>query len=138
MERNRVAVLICVFSSYLVSLKILSAANETAAQSVHNSTIDSHGFLFGDSSWLNETESTEEFNSNTSFVLTNLTTTDNTNSEYWDINNQKGVMKRQNLRFRKIGSKGMIFAAHFFVENNFTCAVISAAFHLLSHFLCIT
>jgi hypothetical protein len=93
----------------LVSINVITASNDTTVRSFRNATTDRHGF--GDSTGLNETESIEELNSNTSFVMTTVTTDNDTSGDYWDISNQRGIMKRQNLRFRKIGSKGNISAA---------------------------
>jgi hypothetical protein len=102
-------ILIFVISLCLLSLNAISASHGSSLRSLRNATTDSHGF--GDSTSLNETESIEESNSNTSYVTSNVAADNDTMGVYWDINNQRGIMKRQNLRFRKIGSKGNIFAA---------------------------
>lgn len=103
-------VLIFAFSLCLVSLNILSASNGTTVDFSRIVTTDSHGSLSGKSTGL-ITEPMEEFNSNISFATTVLPADNDTTGDYWDISNQRGIMKRQNLRFRKIGSKGNTFAA---------------------------
>lgn len=93
-----------------MSLNVLSASNGSMVRFSRNVTTDRHGSLSGNSTGL-ITEPMEEFNSNISFATTNLPADNDTTGDYWDISNQRGIMKRQNLRFRKIGSKGNTSAA---------------------------
>ena len=43
---------------------------------------------------------------NGSVTSSHSTTESNTALDYWDVSNQRGIMKSQTLRFRKIGNMG--------------------------------
>lgn len=47
-----------------------------------------------------------KFIDNSSVTSSHTTIESNTTLDYWDVSNQRGIMRLQTLRFRKIGNMG--------------------------------